>query len=453
MSPTPSLDRSQPPIAGPAHAFHFPPFERRPLPGGGELLVAPWTSGPLVQLEIFLPAGAQFDPPELRGLASLTGGLLDEGTARRSGAEIAHEIGQRGSTVVTSAGWTFAYVATSLLRQHFDYAVELLTELITEPTFPQADFERALGRRKASLQQERKDAGSLAERYFYKSVYGSSPYGSMLQGDAECAERLRHQDVLDFYQRQYRGIGCNVIAIGDIDADALEANLVERLALTPATQALHLPVDILHPEPLAATRVVIIDRPGSQTDVRLGHAMVERTHPQFPQLQVMNSILGGKFSSRINLNLRERHGYTYNAYTYITGRSGPGPFRMTSAIQTSAVGHAVSEVLGELRRLQNEPATPAELDNARNYLRGSFVRQTQTQNDLVARLALLTNFELPSDYFETYLAALDTTTLDDVQRLAQTWLQPDHLAIVAAGPADELVPQLQEFGDVEVIEV
>lgn len=446
------LDRSRPPVAGPAHPFHSPPFERRPLPGGGELLIAPWMSSPLVQVEIFLPAGAQFEPPELRGLASLTGGLLDEGTTRRSGGDIAHEIGQRGSTVATSAGWTFAYVATSLLRQHFDFAVDLLTELVTEPAFPQADFERALGRRKASLLQERKDAGSLADRYFFKTVYGTSPYGSMLQGDAASAERLQHQDVLDFYQQYYRGRGCNVVAIGDIDADALEAKLIERLELGTAADKLTVPTAELRPEPLPSSRVIVIDRPGSQTEVRLGHAVVDRAHPDYARLQVMNSILGGKFSSRINLNLRERHGYTYNAYTYITGRRGPGPFRLVSAIQTPSVGHAVSEVLAEIRRIQDEPVTASELDNARHYLHGSFVRQTQTQNDLVARLTLLTNFDLPSDYFETYLAALDSTTLDDVQRLAQTWLQPDHLAIVAVGPADELVPQLQGFGDVEVVE-
>lgn len=446
---SPPLDRTRPPAPAPVHPFTFPAFRRQRLASGLNVMTARLPRLPLVQLDLYAPAGAQYDPPSLRGLATMTGSLLDEGTQRRNATEIASLTEQLGGKLSTAAGWQLAFVAVSLLSEHLEQGLDLMAELLLEPTFPEAELERLRRRRLAEMVQRRNDPSELAETYFNRALYGDGIYGYPIVGDEASVKRMSREAVQAFYRDHVVLGGSHLLVAGDLDPDWLLDAAQQRLQRPSEPPPPALPE--FTATQLAATSVHVVDRPeGAQTELRIGHVGVPRNHQDFTALGLLNCILGGKFTSRINLNLRERHGYTYSAYSRFVARLGPGPFQVSTGVDLDATGDAVHQVLLELRRIQQELVTPQELDDARSYLRGSFINHTQTIDDLVSRLGTLAIYDLPNDYFETYLQAIDEIPAEEVQRVAREHLQPDRLAIIAVGPARRLVPQLERFGALTV---
>jgi zinc protease len=195
----------------------------------------------------------------------------------------------------------------------------------------------------------------------------------------------------------------------------------------------------------------VVDRPGAaQTELRLGHAGVPRTHPDYIPLVMVNTLLGGKFTSRINMNLRERHGFTYGASSRFVARQGPGPFMVSAAVATESAGAAAREVLHELRRIREEPVEPGEIAETRSYMVGVFPYTMQTIGDIAKRLETLTVFGLPDDYYPRYLERLAALTREELLEAARRHLDPDRIAVVAVGPAEVVEPQLAGLGPVTV---
>ena len=180
------------------------------------------------------------------------------------------------------------------------------------------------------------------------------------------------------------------------------------------------------------------------------HPTIDRRDPDFLPLVVLNTLLGGKFTSRINLNLRERHGYTYGATSRVSGRLGPGPFSIAAAVATESTGAAVREVLGELERIRAEPVSAEELEETRRYVAGVFPYSSQTVGDIAKRLEALAVYGLPDDHYDTYLARVAAVETDELLAIARRHLVPERIAIVAVGPAAEVAPQLADLGPIEV---
>jgi zinc protease len=444
-----SLDRSGPPTAGTVRSFHFPPFRRLQLDNGTTVVLARMPRLPLIRLDLLATAGAQFEPPDSSGLATFTAGLLDEGTRRFSATEIARQMEQLGGSLTCSAGWNVASTSISLLAEHLEKGLELLCEVTLEPTFPISEIDRLRQQRLADLMQQRNETRYLADRYFVRMIYGEGIYGRPLNGTPQSLEALSREKIEAFYQQCYGPAGRTLMAVGDLDTDTLLAAIEARLGAATGQPSPVQPT--LTGRDLAGIEVHIVDRPGAaQTELRVGHIGVPRRHPDYTSLEVMNAILGGKFTSRINLNLRERRGYTYGVHSRYHGRLGPGPFQIATAVGTEVAGAASSEILMELRRIREAPVTREELDDTRSYLHGIFVNHLQTIDDLTSRLSTLSIYDLPDDYFESYLQEVEATTQDEVLRVAQEHLHPDHLVLIAVGPAADLVPQLEPLGTVQV---
>ncbi len=444
-----SLDRSGPPTSGTVRSFHFPPFRRLQLDNGTTIVLARIPRLPLIRLDLLATAGAQFEPPDGSGLAIFTAGLLDEGTRRFSATEIARQMEQLGGSLACSAGWNVSNTSITLLAEHLEKGFELLCEVMLEPTFPAPEIDRLRQQRLADLMQQRNETRYLADRYFVRAIYGEGIYGRPLYGSPRSLEALSREMIEAFYQRCYGPAGRTLIAVGDLDPDALLATIEARLGTSTGQPSPANPT--ITGRDLEGVEVHIVDRPGAaQTELRVGHLGVPRRHPDDTTLEVMNAILGGKFTSRINLNLRERRGYTYGAHSRFHGRLGPGPFQVATAVGTEVAGAATTEILEELRRIREAPVTTEELDDTRSYLRGIFVNHLQTIDDLTSRLSTLSVYDLPNDYFESYLQEVEATTQDEVLRVAREHLHPDNLAIIAVGPAADLVPQLEPLGAVQV---
>ena len=446
---TVAVDRSQPPPPGELRPFDFPAFHHTRLDNGLRIFAARMPRVPLVSLEILLPAGGYFDSVERPGLASLHGGLLDEGTASKSALEIAALVEGLGGSLGSAAGWNMAYVEAMLLAQHLESGLELMTEIVRSPGFPESEIERLKHDRLAEILRRKVDPSALARRAFHAAVYNGTVYGQPRIGTAESLESFDREALQAFYQRHIGPRGASLIAVGDLDPEAITALAASRLGDWPAIEPP--PPPVIEPAPLAGSEVHIVDRPGSaQVQLQLGHLSVPRAHPDFPRLLLLNAIFGGKFTSRINLNLREKHGYTYGAQSQFIQRLGPGPFLVRAAVATEVAGAAVEQLILEMRRIRDEPVSRADLAETQDYLIGVFPYTLQTIGDLTKRLEAIAVFDLPLNHYETYPSVFAEITRDHLQEAARQHFDPDHLAIVAVGPAATLEPQLERFGPVRV---
>jgi len=446
--PAALLDRSTPPPAGRIRPFHFPPFLRRRLPNGLEVLAARQAGVPLVSLDLVVPAGGQHDPAGRAGLATLTASVIDEGTRRRSAMEIAADVERLGGYLATGADWDEGYLGTGLLARDWQAGVELLAEVLGEPTFPEEEIERLRRQRSGEIVRRSQDPSTLADEKLSQVIYQGTPYANPLIGTAETVELLDRESLVGFYRRHYTLRGAALIAVGDLDPEeilgAAEAAFGGGDAAAPAAPE-------IVPAPLDGISIHVVDRSGaSQTELRLGHAGVSRRDPDYIPAVVLNSLFGGKFTSRINLSLRERHGYTYGASSRFVARLQPGPFIVDAAVSTAAAGAAAREVLAELRRIREDLVDEAEMEETRSYILGVFPYTFQTIGDFAKRLETLALYGLPNDYYDTYQERLAAMRREEILETARRHLHPERIAVVAVGPADTLVPQFEGLGTVTV---
>ncbi len=459
-----ALDRSTPPTGQAVHPVTFPRPRRFRLANGMTLLASRSRRAPLAAVELITPGGSQHNPLHRPGLATLTAALLDEGTEQHSGRQIAEQVERLGGGLDCGALWDLASLAIDLPAAELLNGLDLLAEMATCANFPQAEFERVRRQRQAEILQRRNLPGALADQHLVAAIYGTnSPYGYPPIGTVESLGALRRDDLVRFY-RHHIGVatGTTLIVVGDFEPEWLFTEVERRFAALPerppessdsaaAQEGANGHRRIATPAALAPT-VVIVDRPGgAQTALRVGHHGVPRSHPDYLALSVMSTLLGGKFTSRLNLNLRERHGFTYGVHSIVTGRHGPGPIFVTTDVATDVAGAATGEIFTEIHRIRDQAVTCQELEETRNYLIGTFPNVLQSLTGIAGRLETIAIHNLSDDYFDGYLATLATIDSATIQRVAQRHLAPDHAVTIAVGPADQLVPQLETFGSVRVV--
>ncbi len=402
-----------------------------------------------------MPGGSELDPPQLAGLASFTAGLRSKGTERRTALEFAAAAEDLGTGISSSCSWEMAGVGTTIRSEDVAAGLELVAEAALQPTFRAEELERARRRRLAEIDRRRSDPSSLAGAAFARAVYDATPYGNPAIGDRDTAQAITRSDIAAFHERSLAARSCHLIAVGDLGPGGVRQAIEEKIERDLRSHGKEFDDEPASLEPDNATeptrRVVIVDRPGAaQTQLRVGHVGIPRRHPDRIPIQVANSILGGKFTSRLNLSLRERHGYTYGVSSSFSSRRGPGPFVVSTAVANEVTGAACREIVGELERLCHEPPSEAELDDARNYLVGVFPYTLQTIQNLASRLQALATFDLDHDEYERWPERIRATTAKDVHEVCRRHLFPDRLTVTAVGPVSELAPQLEGLGTIEV---
>ncbi len=439
------LDRAVPPAAGAVRPFRFPRFERFELADGLVLFAVRSATAPLAFLELITPGGAVFDPRGKAGLAALTGALLDEGTPSKSSREIAATAERIGGYLAVGADWDSVALEIGVVAPHAGTALVLLGEVVREATLPEPELARQRDRTLAEIRRRRVMAPVLAARQFSRALYGPGGFGEPVLGTTASVEALTRDDVEWFYRHRIVAAPITLIAVGDLDLRGLGDRVLAALAGLPRRRREPPPSP---PEVRRrGLRVFLVDRPeGAQTELHLGHVGVPRGHPDFTALTVMNSLLGGKFTSRLNLNLRERQGITYGIRSSFSRRSGGGPFSVSLAVANDCVGRAITEIRAELERLRAEPVTGAELEETRSYILGVFPYTVQTLAGISHRLREIAVHDLPLDHWDRYPADVAAVSADDVLRVAREHLRPDDLTVVAVGPEAALRPQLERFG-------
>jgi zinc protease len=436
------IDRTRLPQPGPERPFSFPEIRRERLPTGLEIWTAEHRGIPLVTILVLVRAGAAYDPLHRPGLAAITSDLLDEGCGDLDALALHETLGRLGAQLDTEVGSDAALLALTTLARFTAPSLDLLAKMIASPRFEARDFERVRELRLNRLLQMRELPPALAERAFTQHLYGDHPYGHLAIGTEESLRELPIEEVRAFHAQMYRPSRVTIIAAGDAPHEELAA-LVRHAFGTwhPSSDGHPVSDPALGPVPSAESRrLALIPRARApQSELRIGHVAAARSSPDYHALVTLNMVLGGQFVSRINLNLRERKGYTYGVRTAFEFRRGPGPFVLHASVQSDATMDAVREVFAEFEAIRGaKPVTAEELELGRASLTRGYPRGFETAEQIARAIAQLTLYELPDDYFTRFVPTVLALTPDDLTRVAKQHIEPEKLLTVIVGDPEKV---------------
>ena len=439
------MNRSTPPPPSDPRPYHFPHITRTTLPNGLRVLVTENHNAPLVSLRALIRSGADHDTARNAGLASLTAEILDEGAAERDAIQLAEAVGILGGALGTGADWDASYVSLDVLSRNAEQAVGIFADVTAHATLPADGLERARAERLNEILQQRDEPATIAGKRFANLLYGTGTYGNSVLGNAESVDRITIDDVRRFYAQHFIPNNSAVVVSGDVDPQrAIE---LVQAALGDWARGEEPPRPTVTPRSVDRSNIYVIDRPQAvQSEIRIGHIGVPRTSQDYFPLTVMNAILGGVFNSRINLNLRERHGYTYGARSTFAMRRQAGPFVVAAPVRNEVTRESVVEVLAELQRIRTGHVEDHEIDDTKNYLMGVFPATVQTASDLAGRLVDMELYGLPENYFDHYRENIAAVTKEDIATVARKYIDPDRALIVVVGNAKQIREPLGSLG-------
>ncbi len=450
---TAEAQKVSPPPAGALRPYVFPQVEQFTLSNGLKVILVEKHTLPVVEGRLILDAGAMREPAAKNGLASLTGRLLSEGTADMTGAEIARQMDALGASYTTAGGFSTSFADVVAIKNVFPQAMSLAAKTVMAPSFPANEFTRVKGQAIAAYQQAHARASGLASDAFIRAAFDSTaPFSRPAGGTLATINGLTRDDVVNWHRTMYAPAAATLLLVGDITPAEARSVAMQAFGGWTSTRATLGPVA----NPIRAssgTRVILVDRPGSvQSSIVVGQPGFQATDPDYISMLALNHVFGGAVSSRLNTNLREKHGYTYGIFSGLDLRPGAGAFQAGSEVRTNATDSALVEAIGEYRRMVNEPVPATELQGAVNNLVSGFPNAVQSVQGLTGRLQNLIVWGLPMDFYATYRERLAAVTPEDVRRVAGSKLTPDNLVVVVAGDLSKIEAPIRarNFGTVEV---
>jgi zinc protease len=433
------------PQVGPLRAFEPPSIDRTRLNNGLDLLVVSKHGLPVVDVQLVLRGGAAIDAPQQAGRASLTAELIDEGTERYSALDISNQIELLGADLELRAGWDACFASVHGLSRRLPELLDLLGEVILRPRFPEDEFRRKHEERLHALAQERDEPRLVAVKTLNRAVFGDQhPFGRPLSGTVPSVTTLNRESLIEYYRHTFSPAHSHLVIVGDVSVEhaqrLADAAFGEWKAAAPPAKTLPLPRQ-------DARAITLVDRPGAaQSEVRVGHVAPHRTTDDYYALQVLNTILGGSFKSRLNMILRERRGFTYGASSSLALRRAGGLFSAGAAVFTDNTSETITIMVEQVSRIREEPVGIEEIGRARQYLALGFMRHFETTNDIVGHVAEIALYGLPLSYLHEYPERIARVGIDDVAAVARKHLHPDQLAMVVVGDRARVGAPLQALG-------
>ena len=406
---------------------------------------------PVVSANVIALCGSDRNPPDRPGLASFTAAMLDEGTGRRPALQIAAADDQIGAPLSMGSSMDYSYVTTRTLKKNVDAAFELAADVLLNPAFAPEEMERLRHDRLTQILQQKDNPGVLAAKVFFQAVYGPAhPYGHMEIGTEESNREMTREMLRQFYGDGYGSASSALVVAGDLTEAELRA-LAEKHFGTWNSAGPEVCIPAV-PEKTGRL-IVIVDKPGApQTVLRIGHVGVARSHPEYAGIEVMNTAFGGLVSSRINLNLRETHGYTYGASSAYVFRRGPGPFLIGTSVQTEVTAPAVSEIFGEIKRMREGILTFEELAKAKDSIARSLPSLFETTPESASSIGQLFVHGLGPDYYHGLPGEIQRVSVAGVEHIAWKHMRPEEMVIVAVGDRARIEPELEklDLGPIEI---
>ena len=427
-----TVDRTKPPELGPPPRVSLPPIVTRVLPNGLKLLIVEQHELPLADFALLVGSGGTADPAGKTGVANLTSAMLREGTTTRKSLDIADQTSFLGISLFPQASWESSTLSLHTPTAQLDSALALFADVALHPSFPANEFERIKKNRLTELLQLRDQGPAIANLVFPAILYGSAhPYGAPLIGTEGTVSSLTTADLQAYYQTNFKPNNATLIIVGDVTPAQIEQKIN---ALFGGWQRGDVPpLTYTDPPKAGTTTIYLVDKPSAaQSSFRIGSVGVPRSTKDYFALTVMNTILGGSFTSRLNQNLREARGYTYGAASRFEMRRAAGPFSASAEIVSAKSDSALLEFMKELNAIrQTVPAD--ELSRAKRYLQLQLPGNFETTQQIAAALVPVALYGLPLDYYNNYVQSVEAITQADVARVAQQYISPGSLAIVIVG--------------------
>jgi predicted Zn-dependent peptidase len=396
---------------------------------------------PLAQVNVILRGGSSLDRTGRYGIASLVAAMLDEGAGMRSALELADAVEFLGAELATSSSFDYSAVRLSTPVKNLAPALALLADTVLRPTFPAGELERLKKERLAALVQAQDNPAAIIGYAFPRVVYGATyRYGTPAAGLAPAIDAITAEDVRAFYKEHYVSGNATIVVTGDVTLAAAKAELDKAFAGWPSSgdRAATAPLPVA-PQ-LTKREIVLVDKPGAaQSQIRIGWVGVPRSTPDYATLEVLNTILGGSFGSRLNQNLRERNGFTYGAGSVFDMRASAGPFFASAGVQTDKTAAALREFFVELEGIA-KPIPAEEIESARNYVALGFPAEFETTRNLAQKLEELIAYNLPENAYHSFVGAVEKVTAADVQKAATRYIEPGRMAVVIVGDRKAIEP-------------
>ena len=440
------------PEPGAPRPYHFPVFERVTLENGLGVVVAPVRALPMATVMLVSDAGASAEPGGQEGVANITARALLEGTKRR-GTDVTELFERLGASIGAGADWDLATVAMTALSPRLEEAMQLFGEVILDPSFPERELERLKAERLADILQLTAEPRGLANEMFSRVLYEqSSRYARPEDGSASTVRSIGRSEVESFYRARYQPSVSTLIVVGDVSVE--DGVQLARKVLGEWKGSASESASVTTAPARTSRAVHIVPKAEApQSELRMGHIGLPRSHPDYFPVLVMNSVLGGLFSSRINLNLREVHAYTYGAFSGYAWRRGAGPFVVSTAVKSDVTAESAREILLEIERMRTDTISEDELSLATSYLGGVFPIRYETTDAIARALSALVAYRLPPDYFDSYRDKVRAVTKVDVLQAADRHLHPEELQLLVVGDPEVVRTPLEElgFGPVEML--
>jgi zinc protease len=427
-------DRSKPPALGPAPSLKQPTIQKQKLSNGLGVWLVEHHEVPLAQINLIVRSGSAVDPIGKYGLGSLAAAMLDEGAGARSSLELADALEFLGANLSTTSSFDFSAVRMSVPVSKLADAMPLMADVALRPAFPANELDRLRKERLTALLQARDNPAALIQLAFPRVVFGPTHrYGTSANGLPPAIEAFTVADLQAFYRAHYRPDNATLLIVGDVTPALVMPMLEKAFGSWKAEGMAPLVAEVPMAPQLKSRQIFIIDKPeATQSQIRIGWVGVPRSTADYAGLEVLNTILGGSFTSRLNQNLREDHGYSYGASSAFDMRLSAGPFLATAGVQTDKTGEAVKEFFNELNRIGT--LVPGdELNKAKNYVALGFPGEFETTGDLARKLEELVVYNLPEETFAKFVGTVTSVTAADLQKLAARYIQPDKMAVVVVG--------------------
>ena len=449
-------DRSKPPATGPTPSLTLPAVQKFTLANGLRVWVLEQHEVPIVQANLVVMSGASADVPGQFGAASMTAAMLDEGAAGKAALALADEVEFLGAQLSTSASFDASAVRLSTPAARLGDALGLMAQVALTPDFPAQELERLRTERLTALLQARDDAGALAGIAFPRLLYGPEHrYGTGAGGTESSLKALGTGELRAFHRANYRPDNAVLIVVGDVTPASLRPLVESRFGVWKAEGPMPAALPVRQSPQPPKRQIYIVDKPGAaQSQIRIGLVGVPRSTPDYIALDVLNTMFGGAFTSRLNQNLRETHGYTYGAFSMFDTRKAAGPFFAMAGVQTDKTADALKEFFVELTNIL-KPIPADELDRFKNFAALGYAGEFETNSQLASKLEGLAVYNLPEDEFSTYVGAVQKVTPADVQRVAKQYLLLDRLAVVVVGDRASIEASIRaaNLGPVTIVPV
>jgi len=426
--------RSTPPTLGPPPKIALPPIHERNLPNGMRLLVVERHEIPLVDAVLVIGTGPEADPTGKPGVATLVASMLTRGTPTRSATDIAAQTATLGAALDAGSSWDHTAVSLHVPTATLDSAWSIFADVVLHSTFPDSEFARVKRERLTDLVELSDRAPEVADRALATILFGPDhPYGRPSLGSERSVGAITTNDVRGFYDATYTAGNATLIVVGDVTVDAVDAKARELFGAWKLGPADGDPVPRPSPPATAPTTIYVIDKHDApQSSIRIGSVAVARSTPDYFPIDVMNTILGGAFTSRLNENLRETHAYTYGAFSGFGMRRDPGPFLAEAEVVATKTDSSLVQFMHELTAIR-DTVPAAELRKAKRYLELQLPGELETSRDIAGQLVSVAVYHLPLDFYNTYQAHIAAVTRADVQRVARAYIDPAHVVIVVVG--------------------